>query len=236
MRRAISQMLLARPPRVRRMAAIRVALVARLIDAPPTTPARRRAIPASSAVAGRRSCAAPGRPPPSRRSTSAIELRVRDLLEGAHQRAVVGDSAPRGSRRSRRCCRDFEQLLDQLHAELVVRRPVVAVGEVERIDVPVLGLVARLDDLERQLVGGRDLRAAALAVVKNSSSVTSFASVWWADEDDLDVVVLRAQEAHHPEVEAARDVLLELAHDAGDVHHGHHDGVATGARWSAPRS
>ena len=34
-----------------------------------------------------------------------------------------------------------------------------------------LGRVALVDDLQRQLVGRRDLRAAALAVVKNSSSV-----------------------------------------------------------------
>src|SRR5579875_735297 len=40
-----------------------------------------------------------------------------------------------------------------------------------------------------------------------------------ADEDDLHVVVLRAQEAHHPEVEAPGDVLLEFPHTARNIHH-----------------
>ena len=35
-----------------------------------------------------------------------------------------------------------------------------------------------------------------------------------ADEDDLHIVVLCTQEAHHPEVEAAGDVLFKFAHRA----------------------
>ena len=40
-----------------------------------------------------------------------------------------------------------------------------------------------------------------------------------ADEDDLDVVVFRAQEADHPEVETSGDVLLKLAHRSANIHH-----------------
>ena len=61
--------------------------------------------------------------------------------------------------------------------------------------------------------------------VKNSSSVTSFASVWWVMKTISHVVVLGAEEAHHPEVEAASDVFLELTHRARDIHHGDDDGV-----------
>src|SRR2546423_12898769 len=46
---------------------------------------------------------------------------------------------------------------------LVVRVVVVAVREVERVDVPVGGAGAHTDDVERELVGRRDDRAARLA-------------------------------------------------------------------------
>src|SRR5687768_16519245 len=56
-----------------------------------------------------------------------------------------------------------ELLLQQLHTQLRVRlAPVVAVREVERVDVPVRGLVFPFEDLERELVGRRDQRPAGL--------------------------------------------------------------------------
>src|SRR2546423_15117648 len=46
----------------------------------------------------------------------------------------------------------------------VIRVVVVAVGEVERVDVPVARAVALLDYVERELIGRRDDRAARLAL------------------------------------------------------------------------
>ena len=47
---------------------------------------------------------------------------------------------------------DLHQLLHQADAALVVPRQVVAIGEVERIDVPVVRVEALGDNLQRQLV------------------------------------------------------------------------------------
>src|SRR3712207_9366012 len=49
-----------------------------------------------------------------------------------------------------------------------------------------------------------------------------------------DPVVLGAEEADHPEVEGAADVLLEGAHRAGDVHHRQDDGVGVAADGALP--
>ena len=45
------------------------------------------------------------------------------------------------------------------------------------------------------------------------------------DKDDLHVVILRAQETHHPEEERARDILLKLAHRTRHVHQSEHHRV-----------
>src|SRR5690349_4865310 len=115
---------------------------------------------------------------------------------------------------------DAHQLLDQLDATLVIPGQIIAIGEVEGIDIPIVGIVALANDLERQLIGGGYLRATTLAMSEELllSHLLSFGMV--ADEDDMHVVVFGPQEAHHPEVEAARDILLELAHRAAYVHHG----------------
>ena len=55
------------------------------------------------------------------------------------------------------------------------------------------------------------------------SNLFSFCVV--TDKDNLHVVVFCSQKTHHPEVEAACDILLEFAHTAADVHHGYHYSV-----------
>ena len=70
--------------------------------------------------------------------------------------------------------------LHQLDARMrVVDRPVVTVGEVERIDVPAIRRVLVVDHLRAQLVRGADHRAAALARRKNVSRSTSLAIASW---------------------------------------------------------
>jgi hypothetical protein len=121
----------------------------------------------------------------------------------------------------------LQEAADEIETALVVDlAPVVSVREVERVDVPLAGRKALIDDLERELVGGGDLRAAALAEVEERVLVDLLGLGVVGDEDDLDLGVPRAEEPDHPEIEAAADVLLELAHRTGHVPHGNDDGVA----------
>src|SRR5579875_4005290 len=59
---------------------------------------------------------------------------------------------------------DFEELVAQLDTAAIIDiSPVIAVGEVEGIDVPRIRVEALLDDVERELIGRGDLGAATLA-------------------------------------------------------------------------
>src|SRR5215210_3222817 len=91
-----------------------------------------------------------------------LELGVVELLERAHPRAAVA-VAVRADLAIAELVGAHQQLLDQRPALLVVRGPVVAVGEVEGVDVPLLHRVAPVDQLQRQAVGAGGLGAAALA-------------------------------------------------------------------------
>ncbi len=103
-------------------------------------------------------------------------------------------------------------------------RPQLSVREVEGVDVPPARVVALAHDVERQLVGGGDAGAAALPQVEECVLVHLVGVDVVGQKDDLHVVVLAPEKADHPEEEAARDVLLELAHAARDVAHGDHHG------------
>src|SRR5262249_14420192 len=119
-----------------------------------------------------------------------------------------------------------EQLVAQhRNAQLgVPRRPVVAVGVVERVDVPVLGPVALRDLLQAQLVGRADLRAARLAQVEERVLVDDACDRVVDDVDHLEVLVLAAQPRIDPEGLDAHDLLLLAPHRAGHVHHVEDDG------------
>src|SRR5579875_3235840 len=106
----------------------------------------------------------------------------------------------------------FHQLVDQLHAAVVVPGQVIAIGKVERVNVPVARIVASPNDLQGQFISRGDLRAAALALVEELFLGNLFRLSMVADKDNLHVVVLGAQEPHHPEVETTRDVFLKLTH------------------------
>src|SRR5919199_1260784 len=120
----------------------------------------------------------------------------------------------------------LEDRLDKLDAALVIDvPPVVTVGEMERVHVPLARVVPLGHDVESQLVGGRHLGPPGLAEAKEGVLVHLLRLRVVGDEHDLDLGVLGPEEANHPEVEAARDVLLELAHGARHVAHGN-DGRA----------
>src|SRR5690348_826282 len=113
----------------------------------------------------------------------------------------------------------LHQLMHQLHAAVVIPGQVIAVGEVERVDIPIIRLVALLDDLQCQLIRRRNLRAATLSLVEELflSDLSGLGMV--ADEHDMHVIVLRAQETYHPEVEASCYVFLEFSHATRYIHH-----------------
>ena len=79
--------------------------------------------------------------------------------------------------------------------------------------------------IERQPISRRHDRAARFALCEELFFRDFLGFGVMADEDDLDMIVLRAQEAHHPEVERPRNVLLEIAHTPRNIHHGDDDGV-----------
>src|SRR5437763_2417322 len=142
----------------------------------------------------------------------ADEVFVFDRAERGHQRAERPPTAFLDLAVAEDV-RALQELTHQVQAALIVDlAPVVAIREVERIDVPLAGIEALFDDLERELVGRRYLRAARLAEVEEGVLVHLLGLGVVGEEDDPDVVVLRPQESNHPEIEAAGDVLLELAH------------------------
>lgn len=111
----------------------------------------------------------------------------------------------------------LQHLLNEPDAPLVVARQVIAVGEVERIDVVLGRRIAAVDDLERLHVSGRADGAAALAT-REELFLRHFLRLGMVrDEHDFDLLVLLAQEAAHPEEERAGAILLEGAHRYGCV-------------------
>src|SRR5262245_37559122 len=80
---------------------------------------------------------------------------------------------------------------DQAEAELVVRRQVVAVGKVERVDVPGVRRVALINKVDGQLIGGASECAAALAAGEELLLGDLFGLGVMGDEDDLDPIVFR---------------------------------------------
>ena len=120
---------------------------------------------------------------------------------------------------------DFHDLLDQLDAFFIVAGQVVAVGDMERVDVVAVGAVFFVDHVEREVVRAGADRPAAFALGEELVLGDDFRFRVVRDELDVDVLVLGAQEAGHPEEERAGDVFFKLAHRTGRIHHRQHDGL-----------
>src|SRR5690606_33378519 len=97
--------------------------------------------------------------------------------------------------------------------------PVVAIREVEHVDVPRIRRVVLLDDLGRELVGARDARAAGLARRVERLPVDLAGNGVVDDVARLQAVVVGADPGVDPERLDADELLLFVAHRAGDVHH-----------------
>src|SRR5690606_28178833 len=102
---------------------------------------------------------------------------------------------------------------------VVAAAPVVAVREVEHVDVPLLRRVVPLDDLGRELVRARDARAAGLARRVERLPVDLTGRRVVDDVARLEAVVVRADPGVDPERLDAHDLLLLVPHRAGHVHH-----------------
>jgi hypothetical protein len=87
---------------------------------------------------------------------------------------------------------------------------------------------SRLDHLRTQLVGARDHRAARLARVEERVAVDLARDGVVDDEARLEAFVLLREPGIDPEGLDADDLLLLVAHRAGDIHHVDDDGVGHG--------
>src|SRR5580704_3765667 len=116
----------------------------------------------------------------------------------------------------------------------VVDRPVVAVGEVKRVDVPLRRGEIVVDHLGAQLVRARDHGAARLAGAEEGVAVDLLGDRVVDDVPRLEPLVLAAQPSIDPERFDAHDLLLLVAHRPGDVHDEEHHGVRLRQRRGPP--
>src|SRR5690606_3736607 len=117
---------------------------------------------------------------------------------------------------------------------VVAAAPVVAVGEVEHVDVPRIGRVVPLDDLRGELVRARDARAAGLPRRVERLPVDLAGRGVVDDVPGREAVVVRADPGVDPERLDAHDLLLLVAHRAGHVHHVQDHGVRDRLRLLLP--
>ena len=113
---------------------------------------------------------------------------------------------------------DPRQRLDQLQRALVVGGEVVAVGDVQHVDVPVGRGIAIALDLADHLERRGDLRAARLDPAEELllGDLARLGRV--RDEHDLGLVVAAAQELHAPVEEQPRHPLAVDVHRPRHVH------------------
>ena len=120
---------------------------------------------------------------------------------------------------------NLRQLLRRFQRRGVVGFKVVAVGTVKGVNVPQTGMVSLVDDLQGLVVSRRNEGSAGFALVEKLlfGHLAGFGVM--GDEDDLDVLIARAQEAVEQKKETARQVFFHRVHGAGGVHDAEHDGV-----------
>src|SRR5665213_1329527 len=118
----------------------------------------------------------------------------------------------------------------------VVDRPVVAVREVKRIDVPLRRRKVVVDHLGAQLVRARDHGAARLAGAEEGVAVDLFGDRVVDDVARLEPLVLAAQPGIDPKGFDAHDLLLLVAHRPRDIHDEEHHRVRLRQRGGPPRS
>ena len=130
-----------------------------------------------------------------------------------------------------------QQLLaQQLQAGLVVFAPVVAVGELEDVDVPIRRRKLVGDQIRADFVGRTDPRAAAFARAVERVFVHFLGRGVVDDVARFEPVVLALEPGIDPERLGAHDLLLLVGHRARYVHHVDRHGAGVGLRDGASRS
>src|ERR1041385_2660483 len=127
------------------------------------------------------------------------------------------------------------RLLHDLHArQRVVHAPVVAVREMERIDVPFLGRVVVVHHLRAELVRARNHRAARFPRVEERVAIDLTRDGVVNDVAALEALVVAAEPRVDPEALDPDDFLLLVAHRARNVHHVDDDGIGNRLRAFLP--
>src|SRR5262245_16643524 len=154
-----------------------------------------------------------------------LEILGVETAEDVEHRALVVARAERLDLAVAEEVADLGQLLGGAQRGGVVGVEVVAVGAMEGVDVPQRRMVAGLDDLERLQITRGDEGASGLALVEELALGHLVRLGVVRDEDDLDVLVLRADELEEEEEEAPGEVLLHGVHGPRGVHDADDDRV-----------
>src|SRR5208283_414155 len=117
------------------------------------------------------------------------------------------------------------ELLGVLECGGIVGVEIVAVGAMERVQVPQRRMVTRGDYFQRLGVAGRNEGTARFALVKELFLGDLAGLRVMRDENNFDVAVAGRDELVEQEEEAAREVLLHRVHRARGVHDADYRGV-----------
>src|SRR5262249_55324213 len=104
--------------------------------------------------------------------------------------------------------------------------PVIAVGEVKAIDVPLIRRIALADEPIGQFVGGTDLGAATLAGMVERVLVHLLSGSVVDDVNGFNPLIVGLNPGVDPKRFDAHDLLLFIRHGARDIHHVDDDGNA----------
>ena len=113
---------------------------------------------------------------------------------------------------------------------------VVAVGEVEEVDGPLVGGVVSFEELAGGFEGGGDFGAAVFAEVVEGLLVDFAGGDVVDDVAGFDAFVVSAEPGVDPERLDANQFLLLIAHGARDIHHVDDDGVGLRREHFLPRA
>src|SRR5271157_49770 len=159
--------------------------------------------------------------------TDLGEGEIRDFVEGFLELAVELARAVRALDLpvAEEVALGQELVAQEADAVAVILSPVVAVGEVEHVDVPVDGGMELVDDLVRQRVGRADPRSAAFPGVVEGVLVDLAGDRVVDDVASGHAVVLAFQPGVDPEGLGPDDLFLVVGHRARHVHQVEHHRV-----------
>src|SRR5208282_1350702 len=154
-----------------------------------------------------------------------VKVRRLDAAEDVEHRGFVVARAERLDLTVTEQVANLGQLLSVLERRGIVGVEIVAVGAMERVQVPQRRMVTRGDYFQRLGVAGRNEGTARFALVKELFLGDLACLRVMRDENNFDVAVAGRDELVEQEEEAAREVLLHRVHRARRVHDADYRGV-----------